>query len=662
MSWGLMKSGARNRTLKVLRRTLVALLTWFVVARPEIALAGAIVVPMIEPPAELPRVHRPFEIDRAEFEAFLDGFVQSKMQEQHIPGVVFYMVKDGKVFLAKGYGYADLEKKTPMDPNETVLSVGSLTKLFTATACMQLVEQGKLDLFADVNEILTAFHVPETFAEPITLAHLLEHTDGLDVAHIGIAARTEADVVPFESYLAGHLPPRVRSPGLSAVYGEHGMALAGYLVQIASGEPFEQYMHRHLLEPLHMDRSDFRIRPDMSSNVCVGYVSAHGEHQPVQPAFAYHVTPAAGLMTTAADVGRFMLAHLNEGSYGDARILESTTANLMLRQKFGLHPMLSAWSYGFHSRYHGEEFCIEHGGMSLRTVSQLCMMPDHDIGFLIAGNSLSMQLHKQFHHAFLKRYFGPGTGAGFNPDAAGVIDARKFEGTYAALHRSITTLERLNSMTHQTKVIVTSPTTLRTESSFDTVEWTRIAPAVYESPDDEARIAFVFDGQHNVYSMLNGPHECVKLAWWETVFFHKLIFAALGLVFASGMLAPFVAAIMRRRRGEAAKPMLRERVRTLLFFSLCSVNAFFIVGLAETFRRTNALDYIFGLPRSMELVLILPIMAVALTPAVIGFVLSSWVDRDGSFLRRVYDTIVAAACMVFLLIATHWNLIGFNVA
>jgi CubicO group peptidase (beta-lactamase class C family) len=614
-------------------------------------------------PPLLVRERKPIHIDRAEFEAFLDEFIASRMEREHVPGVVFYMVQDGEEFLAKGYGYADLERNIPMDPRATVLAVGSLTKLFTATACMQLVEQGKLDLFADVNDYLSAFTIDRSYDQPITLATLLEHTDGFDVVHIGVAARGPNDLMPLEHYLARRLPPRVRQPGMSAVYGEHGMALAGYLVEIAAGMPYVEYMRTQLLDVVGMKRSDFQLRPDMRSNVCVAYLRAGDRQLPVVPEHAYHIVPAAGLYTTAEDLGRFMIAHLERGKVGGARVLSETTADLMCQQKFGVHPLLSAWSYGFHTRMHAGEFCIEHGGMSLRTICQLLIMPERRVGFAIAGNSLSMQLHKEFLSAFLKRYFGDRNDAPpFDPLASGVIDPLHFEGWYEAMHRSYSSLERLNDISRQTRVEVTSPTTLTTRSTHDdVVKWFRIAPTVYESEDGEARMAFVHDRNDNVVGLLNGPHECARLAWWATVPFQRGLFGALAIVFLTGLAAPALGAVIGRKKPSANAISPRRRLQTLLMCGLCGANLLFFAGLAFVLQNTSHLEFIFGVPIEMQLLLWLPVVTVAIAPAVTGFALSSWIDGDGSLLRRAHESLIAVAGLAFIAQAAHWNLLGFNV-
>lgn len=607
------------------------------------------------------RQYKPIDINIHEFEAFLDEFVASRMERQHVPGVVFYMVKDGKPFLAKGYGFANLEQRTPMDPEHTVLAVGSLTKLFTATACMQLVEQEKLDLFADVNTYLEAFKIEPTFDQPVTLATLLEHTDGFDVAHIGIATRHAEDVMPLETYLAQHLPARVRPPGSSAVYGEHGMSLAGYLIQVVTGIPYADYMRANVLEPLDMSRSDYRIRDEMKEHLCVAYTFEHGSYQPVGPEYAYHVQPSAGLYATARDLGQFMLAHLEREDSRKSHIISDATADLMFQQKFGLHPMLSAWSYGFHSRFHAGEFCIEHGGMSLRTVSQMLIMPERRIGFVISGNQLSMQLHKEFLSAFLTRYFGKRSNTPpFDPDAPGMIDPMCFEGWYASLHRSISTLERLSDTSRQTRVVVTSPTTIRTHSTFNHVTWNRIAPAVYESEDGEARIAFVFDNEKNVVALLNGPHECLRLHWWQTIPVHRALFGAIAITFLSGMVSPLFLMRLRRNPGAALKCDRRHRLHIAIAWTVCTLNVVFLAGLIQILRTANHLEFVFGLPPAMKILLWFPIVTTALTPALLGFAITSWIDQEGSRVMRWHQSVIAVAALGFVPLASYWNLIGFN--
>jgi CubicO group peptidase (beta-lactamase class C family) len=114
--------------------------------------------------------------DPRELENFLDRVISAQLRDDHIPGATVSVVKDGRLFFAKGYGDADLQAGKLVSAQTTLFRIGSVSKLFTATAVMQLAEQGKLNLHADVNTYLKTFHLPATYPEPITLAHLLTHT------------------------------------------------------------------------------------------------------------------------------------------------------------------------------------------------------------------------------------------------------------------------------------------------------------------------------------------------------------------------------------------------------------------------------------------------------------------------------------------------------
>ena len=134
------------------------------------------------------------------------------MEEHHIAGAAVSVVKDGKLFFAKGYGYADLEKGIPVDPEQTIFRIGSVGKMFTWTAVMQLVEQGKLDLEADINTYLD-FRIPDTYPQPITLKHLLTHTSGFEDRWFGSVVTDANDLLPVREWLVSHMSERVRPPG-----------------------------------------------------------------------------------------------------------------------------------------------------------------------------------------------------------------------------------------------------------------------------------------------------------------------------------------------------------------------------------------------------------------------------------------------------------------
>jgi len=178
--------------------------------------------------------------DPHDLETFLDGMLAAQLKDDHIPGATVSVVKDGKVLFAKGYGYADIQRREPVNAATTIFRVGSVSKLLTGTAVMQLAEEGKVNLHADVNTYLKTFQIPATYPQPITLANLLTHTAGFEDSGISNYVPTAHDLQPLGPWLATHMPARVRAPGVFASYSNYGATLAGYIVEQVSGVPFDQ--------------------------------------------------------------------------------------------------------------------------------------------------------------------------------------------------------------------------------------------------------------------------------------------------------------------------------------------------------------------------------------------------------------------------------------
>src|SRR5215218_7343391 len=237
--------------------------------------------------------------DPAEMKAFLDEELGREMEKHHIAGAAVSVVKDGKLFFAKGYGDADLKKDIPVDPEQTTFRIGSTAKLFTWTTVMQLAEQGKLDLNEDINTYLD-FRIPDTYSQPITLKDLMTHTAGFEDRYYERLAKDPDELEPPREWLISHMPARVSPPGDVAAYSSYGAALAGYIVARVSGEPYDQYVQEHILNPLGMVHTTAQspMPPDMRTHSSVGYTYEVG---------AFQVFP------TASDMGQPALEYSDMG-------------------------------------------------------------------------------------------------------------------------------------------------------------------------------------------------------------------------------------------------------------------------------------------------------------------------------------------------------------
>lgn len=335
--------------------------------------------------AEQPLDHPSTE--QLEMEAFIDGFIAGKMLANNIAGVVISVVRDGRIFLTKGYGYADVSRRLPVDPGKTLFRIGSISKLFTWTAVMQLVEQGKIDLYADVNSYLD-FKIPPDYPNSINLSHLMSHTSGFEERTFGIQPDTPEQLTPLGKWLKTHIPARVRPPGQLSAYSNYGVSLAGYIVERVSGIPFDEYIEKNIFIPLGMLNSSSRqpLPATLFKNISQGYLFFNSEYHP-QPFEAFNVAPAASFSASAMDIARFMIAHLNNGRYRESIILQPATAKLMHTRHFSHNPRLPGWSYGFIEMNMNEQHIIGHAGETAFFQSRLMLFPDHNIGIFISTNT-----------------------------------------------------------------------------------------------------------------------------------------------------------------------------------------------------------------------------------------------------------------------------------
>jgi len=220
---------------------------------PKLTIEG---VPAAEKPSSATPPGVPHALERADLEAFFDGIIPLQLERSDVAGATVLVMKDGKDLLRKGYGFSDISKKKPVDAETTMFRLASISKLFTWISVMQLAEQGKLDIDADVNRYLD-FQIAPAFGKPITLRNLMTHTGGFEEEIRDVLLTDPKQASPLREFLMENQPRRIFPPGEVPAYSNYGVGLAGYVVQRVSGEPFEQYVAENTFQPLGMKHSSF---------------------------------------------------------------------------------------------------------------------------------------------------------------------------------------------------------------------------------------------------------------------------------------------------------------------------------------------------------------------------------------------------------------------
>jgi len=227
-----------------------ALAAALVLASPALAEDLKPTLPPAQPgPSTSPSATGGAALTESDVSALSDGLIPAAMALGNVAGVVVVVVKDGHVLFQKGYGFADVDKRTPVDPAKTLFRPGSVSKLFTWTAVMQLVDQGKIDLDADINRYLD-FTVPAAFGKPVTMRNLMTHTAGFDETYRSLLIGNPKTLEPLRQVVTQNIPARSYPPGEVPAYSNYGATLAGYIVARVSGEKFEDYIQRHIFTPL----------------------------------------------------------------------------------------------------------------------------------------------------------------------------------------------------------------------------------------------------------------------------------------------------------------------------------------------------------------------------------------------------------------------------
>jgi CubicO group peptidase (beta-lactamase class C family) len=466
---------------------------------------GAAGSPVLAAPAHSGATPAAHALTPADLESFFAGLVPYAIERGDIAGATISVVHDGRLVFAHGYGYADVKTRRPVVADRTLFRIGSISKLFTWTSVMQLVQAGKINLDANVNQYLD-FAIPERFGKPITMRDLMTHTAGFQETIRDLFVQSEGKLVPLHDYLVTHLPPAIFPPGKVVAYSNYGATLAAYIVQRVSGEPFEQYVQRHILTPLGMTHSTFlqplpaRLRPDMST----GYSSA--SNPKTTPFEWVQVWPAGSFTSTATDMAKFMIAQLQNGSYHGVQILNPATARLMhSRQYVAVPGLLNGMDLGFYQENRNGHEIIGHAGDTDAFHSDLHLILDANTGLFISLNSAGKEgasetVRVAIFRAFLNRYY-PWTAPSETTVAHPKTDAARVAGYYLSSRREDTglpifwRLQQAHVTAHPDGTITVN--VFRTLSG-EPVVWREVGPLDYRNVNGQTHLRFGTDASGKV--------------------------------------------------------------------------------------------------------------------------------------------------------------------
>lgn len=590
------------------------------------------------------------DLTAKDFEPFLDELVPNQLESNHIPGAAVAVVKDGRLLLAKGYGYADLEQQTLVIADKTLFRTGSVAKLFTWMAVMQLFEQGKLDLDADINTYLETFQIPETYPEPITLRHLLTHAAGFEDNLFGVLARQPEDLEPLGDFVSKHIPARVYPPGMVTAYSNYGVTLAGYIVEKTVGIPFEEYVAEKIFGPLGMTGTTFvqTLPTDLATNSAKGYTFAKTGFQESRFEY-YQIAPAGSASATVTDMSRFMLSFLQRGELDGQRILEGSSIDAMLTRQFGNDERLSGFGLGFYEMPFSVYRVWGHKGETDFFRTLLALLPEKNLCIYVAFNAAGGSVAGNALVAGVLEHFFP------KPIAAPTVttseNLRHLTGLYVPTRAPQTTLQKIGQlfMPLYRPIVVKSPESGVLELTLPSTpntpsRWLAVGSDIFQREDGKDMLVMK-DGKLFLDSV--APKGYQHLNWFQQLLFHPWFPLACLIILG---VATVLARVTLRSQGNAYSYWLSLATTIVALIFLVGLVVFLLTGIA---------NLAYGVVSPVILVVL--VVGLLLIPLTLGEVALALVPRwGGGALPRFASALAAFAGIALLTWLYYWNLLGFR--
>ncbi len=614
-------------------------------------------------------------LERADAEAWLDGFMPFALARGDIAGAVVVIVKDGQILLQKGYGYADVAARKRVDAENTLFRPGSVSKLFTWTAVMQQVERGKLDLDADVNQYLDFAIPPGPGGKPMTLRNIMTHTSGFEETLKELITTDIAMLPKLGDLVKGRIPARIFEPGTTPAYSNYATGIAGHLVERTSGKSFDDFLDENIFRPLGMTKSSFRqplpdaLMAGMSKGYKLGSDDKPGDYELIG------LAPAGSLASTGADMGKFMIAHLQKGAYGENRIFSAETAELMHTSALTLLPPLNRMVLGFYESTINGHRAISHGGDTMYFHSNLQLFLDDNVGLYLSMNSTGKEgaagpLRTGLYQQFADRYF-PG------PERTGEVDkdtaakhAAEISGSYVLSRRLetnlVSLLNLLGGVTVGPNEDGTISVSLLNDPHGKPSKWREIEPYIWKRDTDNARLAAqVVDGRVTRFGfdhyapiiVFDRASPATSAAWLMPA-----TVASLAILLLTVIAWP-IAALIRRRYRQPHPFTGREKrayrwVRLGALASLLAIVAWgglIVAMLSDLAMMTSSLD---------PWIRVLHVLGTIGVFAGLGLALwHAWVVWSGKrkWTAKVWSVLLVLATAVLAWLAVVHHLVGISV-
>jgi len=602
---------------------------------------------------------------------FMQEQVQTKMKEHKVAGTTIALVQNGELIYSKGFGYSDINLKKLVNAQQTLFRWGSVSKTVTWTAIMQLVEQGKISLDADVNDYLINVKVPDTYAEPIRVRDLLAHTAGFEDLIIGhIFEKDASQVLLLTDYLNKYKPERVRPPGELFSYSNYSTGLAGQIIANVSQMSFEDYVEKHIFNPLDMKKATFReplpanfeerMKPELSAFVSKSFTPQDVGFKQIEH-FTYlsSIGPAGAMSATAVDMAKFAYAHLN----GCKNLLLPETCTEMRKAQLSItsagdltvnHGFFQHRKFGGHKRF-------GHKGGTDYFHSEMGIYPDLEFAIVISSNtSTGKAFNKEIEEAIVKQLFGSielpplelPKNQPMSQDLSGYI------GTYVDTRRPQSNIEILYALSlPSTKVSLGDNGQLIVESGGKSFHASKVSGHLFVDIEADRHFEFIEDQNGNISHMKS-------LLTYDRVESYKapenrVLFLLVCIMLIVVMLVANL--IFSLKRFALHQPVAQKKARQHVVYITGAWIAFVVFLLISIVHDLGEYTYPYDFPSTWVIsALAFGVLATLLSILPIYSMFKLWRDNQIRLFHKIVYAIQVIVILLFIAQLHTIHLIGFN--
>ncbi|MEM7663671.1 MAG: serine hydrolase domain-containing protein [Pseudomonadota bacterium] len=610
-------------------------------------------------------------IDRARLETFVDGILATEMRDHAIAGATLSIVSPKETLLLKGYGFADSENGEPVDPEKHLFRIASISKTFTATAIMKLVEEGRVDLDADIRTYLGDLGFDDSRGT-VTTADLLTHTAGFEDRIFGFYGKTpKLEPLPRAEQFAGLAPAQVREPGDLVSYSNFSYSLLGEIIAQVSGKSYAGYIRDEIFQPLGMDRSamqlkTFGVEPTekmkrLQADESKSHIwrKGHFETQSFPGTLELHEA-AGNVSTTASDMIHYMQAHLNAGEASTGRILQPETAARMHSVLFSHMPGVNGNAHGFWVMNMGGYDTLEHGGSINDFKSIFVLFPELDLGVFISGNTDSSGVLRRVPERIVEEFFPKSDPLSYPDGTIENVDFAEISGQYLSTRRNHTRFGKIGSAAGFTTVSEVDGDILLS-GDFRSIRYKKDDAGVYRSVRDGTPIRFETGLDGKPARMFSGgnPYGAQEKLTFANNTMTMVLPIALAVLASLGVVVGYVLPFLGYRPANVGTITRPERYlvagMSILLLGVTAHTGSTILNLLDD---VNIIYEAFPTPAFRLVFIGAWLIALLSIPLVIvtGMAL---VGQERTTFQKIRLTLFTLTALLFVFMLFHWNFISF---